>query len=447
MKAPALELGDIFRLHGPAYLTTFGDSLSHEQKQALRAIGVCRTPALGGHVDQCDRCGYRKISYCSCRNRHCPKCHERARAQWLEQRAAELLPVEYFHVVFTLPQRLAPLALQNQRLIYGILFRAAAETLTRIAGDPRHLGARIGFLAVLHTWGQNLNHHPHLHCVVPGGGIALDQRRWISCRQQFLFPVKVLSRLFRAKFVAYLKTAFRDGKLGFHGQLKSLSERRNFVEWLSPVAGTEWVVYAKPPFGGPRLQPARHHDPAGGGVRSALSAARFAPRLHQSPPLRIAGQPRPAAESRLMPQTVGGELAGAGLSSRSRPACGSNGDRPARSLSALSSRAHAALGNSVASTLCDRLAPRRHQQRQRNRHVVARMPWPTIPFRSAAEGTSMPRFVSGARSGSPACFPHRDPPTNFGPSRGVCHCSLSQLSTRSHCEDRGPTACDETAPI
>jgi hypothetical protein len=252
MKAPALELGDIFRLHGPAYLTTFGDSLSHEQKQALRAIGVCRTPALGGHVDQCDRCGYRKISYCSCRNRHCPKCHERARAQWLEQRAAELLPVEYFHVVFTLPQRLAPLALQNQRLIYGILFRAAAETLTRIAGDPRHLGARIGFLAVLHTWGQNLNHHPHLHCVVPGGGIALDQRRWISCRRQFLFPVKVLSRLFRAKFVAYLKTAFRDGKLGFHGELKSLSERRNFVEWLSRVAGTEWVVYAKPPFGGPR---------------------------------------------------------------------------------------------------------------------------------------------------------------------------------------------------
>jgi hypothetical protein len=163
-----------------------------------------------------------------------------------------LLPVEYFHVVFTLPQRLAPLALQNQRLIYGILFRAAAETLMRIAGDRGHLGARIGFLAVLHTWGQNLNHHPHLHCVVPGGGIALDQRRWISCRRRFLFPVKVLSRLFRAKFVAYLKTAFRDGKLGFHGELKSLSERRNFIEWLSQVGGTEWVVYAKPPFGGPR---------------------------------------------------------------------------------------------------------------------------------------------------------------------------------------------------
>ena len=252
MKASALELGDIFRLHGPAYLTTFGDSLSHEQKKALRAIAVCRTAALGGHVEQCDQCGYRQISYCSCRNRHCPKCHGQARARWLEQRAAELLPVEYFHVVFTLPQLLAPLALQNQRLVYGLLFRAAAETLLQIAADPRHLGARLGFLAVLHTWGQNLYHHPHLHCVVPGGGIAPDQSRWISCRRQFLFPVKVLSRLFRAKFVAYLKTAFRDGKLGFHGELKSLGEKRNFVEWLKRVARTEWVVYAKPPFGGPR---------------------------------------------------------------------------------------------------------------------------------------------------------------------------------------------------
>jgi hypothetical protein len=252
MKASALELGDIFRLHGPAYLTTFGDSLSHEQKKALRAIAVCRTAALGGHVDQCDRCGYRQISYCSCRNRHCPKCHGRARARWLEQRAAELLPVEYFHVVFTLPQLIAPLALQNQRLLYGLLFRAAAETLLQIAADPRHLGARLGFLAVLHTWGQNLHHHPHLHCVVPGGGIAPDRCRWISCRRQFLFPVKVLSRLFRAKFVAYLQTAFRAGKLGFHGELKSLGEKRNFVEWLTRLARSEWVVYAKPPFGGPR---------------------------------------------------------------------------------------------------------------------------------------------------------------------------------------------------
>jgi hypothetical protein len=155
-------------------------------------------------------------------------------------------------VVFTLPQLVAPLALQNQRLVYGILFRAAAETLLQIAADPRHLGARIGFLAVLHTWGQNLHHHPHLHCVVPGGGIAPDQSRWISCRRQFLFPVKVLSRLFRAKFVAYLKSAFRRGGLGFHGELKSLGEKRNFIEWLKRLAGTEWVVYAKPPFGGPQ---------------------------------------------------------------------------------------------------------------------------------------------------------------------------------------------------
>jgi len=252
MKAPALELGDIFRLHGPAYLTTFGDSLSHEQKQALRAIAICRTAALGGHVDQCDRCGYRKISYCSCRNRHCPKCRGQARARWLEQRATELLPVEYFHVVFTLPQLIAPLALQNQQLVYGLLFRAAAETLLQIAADPRHLGARIGFLGVLHTWGQNLHHHPHLHCVVPGGGIDRAQRRWISCRRQFLFPVKVLSRVFRGKFIAYLKTAFRDGELGFHGELRCLGEKRKFIEWLHEAAGTEWVVYAKPPFGGPR---------------------------------------------------------------------------------------------------------------------------------------------------------------------------------------------------
>jgi len=252
MTAPGLELGDIFRLHGPAYLTTFGDSLSHEQKQALRAIALCRTAALGGHVEECDRCGYRKIAYCSCRNRHCPKCHGQARAQWLEQRATELLPVEYFHVVFTVPQLLAPLALRNQRVVYAILFRAAAETLLQIAADPKHLGAQLGFLAVLHTWGQNLHHHPHLHCVVPGGGIAPDQSRWISCRRRFLFPVRVLSRLFRAKFLAYLKAAFRSGKLGFYGELKSLEEKRNFIEWLSRVAAIEWVVYAKPPFGGPR---------------------------------------------------------------------------------------------------------------------------------------------------------------------------------------------------
>jgi hypothetical protein len=248
----ALELADIFRIHGPAYLKAFGDSLSGGQRKALRDISVCRTAALGGYVKQCDPCDHREFAYRSCRNRHCSKCQAAARVAWLERRAAELLPVEYFHVVFTLPQALVPLALQNQRVVYGILFRAAAETLLQIAADPKHLGAKIGFLAVLHTWGQNLHHHPHLHCVVPGGGIAPDRSRWISCRQQFLFPVKVLSRLFRGKFAAYLKTAFHQGELGFHGKLAHLREKNNFIAWLNPMTQSEWVVYAKPPFGGPQ---------------------------------------------------------------------------------------------------------------------------------------------------------------------------------------------------
>jgi hypothetical protein len=252
MKAPALELADIFRIHGPAYLDAFGDSLSGGQRKALKDISVCRTAALGGYVKQCDRCDHREIAYRSCRNRHCSKCQAAARAAWLQRRAADLLPVEYFHVVFTLPQPLAPLAIQNQRVVYGILFRAASETLLQIAADPKHLGAKIGFLAVLHTWGQNLHHHPHLHCVVPGGGIAPDHSRWISCRRQFLFPVKVLSRLFRGKFAAYLKSAFHQGELGFHGKLKPLGEQQNFSAWLKRIVQSEWVVYAKPPFGGPQ---------------------------------------------------------------------------------------------------------------------------------------------------------------------------------------------------
>jgi hypothetical protein len=251
MKTPALELADVFRIHGPAFREAFEDSLSGGQKKALRDIAVCRTAALGGRVEQCDHCGHRTIAYCSCRNRHCPKCQSAARAAWLEQRAAELLPVEYFHVVFTLPQTIAPLALQNQRVVYGMLFRAAAETLLQIAADPKYLGARIGFLAVLHTWGQNLHHHPHLHCVVTGGGIAPDRRRWIACRRQFLLPVKLLSRLFRAKFVAFLKNAFHQGELGFHRQLEPLGGKTNFASWLREIVRSEWVVYAKPPFGGP----------------------------------------------------------------------------------------------------------------------------------------------------------------------------------------------------
>jgi hypothetical protein len=250
--SPALELADIFRLHGPAYLASFGDSLSIQQKRAVRDIALCRTAALGGHVNECDECGHRTISYCSCRNRHCPKCGSANRAAWLEQRADELLPVEYFHVVFTLPQSLAPLALQIQRVLYGILFKAASETLLQIAADPKHLGARIGFLAVLHTWGQNLHDHPHLHCAVPGGGISDDDSRWIGCRRQFLFPVKVLSRLFRTKFVSLLKRVFHQAKLRFHGKLQPLAKNSNFFSWLNEIMRSEWVVYAKPPFGGPQ---------------------------------------------------------------------------------------------------------------------------------------------------------------------------------------------------
>lgn len=252
MTMPTLELADIFRLYGAAYLASFGDSLSVQQKRALRDIALCRTAALGGYVDQCDACGHRTISYCSCRNRHCPKCQSGASAAWLEQRATELLPVEYFHVVFTLPQSLAPLALQNQRVVYDILFKAASQTLLQIGADPKHLGAQIGFLAVLHTWGQNLHYHPHLHCVIPGGGISADGSRWISCRRQFLFPVKVLSRLFRAKFMRLLRQAFHRAGLRFHGKLEYLAKTRNFLGWLGKIMHSEWVVYAKPPFGGPQ---------------------------------------------------------------------------------------------------------------------------------------------------------------------------------------------------
>lgn len=197
------------------------------------------------------KCSHQQIAYNSCRNRHCPKCQAAARKEWTQKRAAELLPVEYFHVVFTLPEQLSPLALQNKRVIYGLLFQAASETLLKIAGDPKHLGAVIGFLAVLHTWGQTLHHHPHLHCVIPGGGLSPDQSRWVSCRKGFFLPVKVLSRLFRGKFVAYLKAANQQGRLVFHGQSKHLAEDDHFASLLNEVSKLEWVVYAKPPFGGP----------------------------------------------------------------------------------------------------------------------------------------------------------------------------------------------------
>ena len=251
MCKPELEVADIFRRYAPDYRKNHGGSLSPDQHRVMRAIELCRTAALGGHIDECDHCGQRIISYNSCRNRHCPKCQSLAKAEWLEARQAELLPVEYFHVVFTLPESLASVAFQNKKVACDILFRAASETLQAMAADPKHLGAEIGFLAVLHTWGQNLMYHPHVHCVVPGGGISPDARRWVSCRSGFLFPVRVLSRLFRGKFLAYLKEAFDRGRLEFFGHLDKLRQPAAFSEFLQSARQTEWVVYSKPPFGGP----------------------------------------------------------------------------------------------------------------------------------------------------------------------------------------------------
>jgi hypothetical protein len=251
MMQPRLEVADVFRDHGDAFLDLYGQTLSPEQRRALSDIAACRTAALGGHVEECDRCGYQRIAYNSCRNRHCPKCQATAAAQWMEARADELLPVEYFHVVLTLPAALGPIALQNPRQVYGLLFRAAAETLRQVAADPKHLGAEIGFLAILHTWGQNLEHHPHVHCVVPGGGLAPDGSRWVACRPGFFLPVRVLSRVFRGKFLALLRDAFDRRRLSFHGKLAALADPGEFRRRLAASAQTEWVVYAKPPFGGP----------------------------------------------------------------------------------------------------------------------------------------------------------------------------------------------------
>lgn len=241
-----LELSDIFRSLDASFL----DSLSVMQRRVVEDIMACRTAALGGHLKQCDQCGYHEIAYNSCRNRHCPKCQAAARAEWMQARADELLPVEYFHVVFTLPEHLSLLALQNKRVIYDLLFRATSETLLELAADQEQLGARIGFFCILHTWGQTLQHHPHLHCVVPGGGLSADQTQWVACRKGFFLPVKVLSRLFRGKFIAHLSKAREDDQLTYAGQLSHLSEADEFNSWLRELWDVEWVVYAKPPFGG-----------------------------------------------------------------------------------------------------------------------------------------------------------------------------------------------------
>jgi hypothetical protein len=245
------EVADVFRRYGNAYRERHDAALPTAQRRVMTAIERCRTAALGGHVDQCDQCGHQRISYNSCRNRHCPKCQSLARAEWLEDRRAEILDTQYFHVVFTVPEEIAAIAYQNKEIVYGILFRTAAETLRTIAADPRHLGAEIGFFSVLHTWGQNLLHHPHLHCVVTGGGLSPDGSRWIACRAGFFLPVKVLSRLFRRLFVEALEKAFDAGELRFFAALDPLRERDAFRRHLAPVRRAKWVVYAKPPFAGP----------------------------------------------------------------------------------------------------------------------------------------------------------------------------------------------------
>jgi hypothetical protein len=247
---PTLEVADVFRGEAGSFLQDYGQRLAPQQRRAFADIQACRTAALGGHVGACDACGHREISYNSCRNRHCPKCQALARARWLEQRAAELLPIPYFHVVFTLPAEIAALALTNQRLLYGMLFEAASRTLIEVAANPRHLGAdEIGLLAVLHTWGQNLMHHPHLHCVVSGGGLAQNGSRWIASRKHYFLPVKVLSRVFRNKFRALLDKAYRQGELRFYGELQPLAEPQAFGRFLTAATDREWVVYAKRPFG------------------------------------------------------------------------------------------------------------------------------------------------------------------------------------------------------
>lgn len=248
---PLFEVADVIREYGKQFVQTYGKLLDLIHLRILYAIENCRTAVLGGHIEECDQCPHRVISYNSCLNRHCPKCQGAAREKWLANRTADLLPVPYYHVVFTLPQLLAPLALQNKRGVYGILFRAASETLLEIASDPKHLGAEIGFLAVLHTWGQNLQHHPHLHCVVPGGGLSADHVGWIPARSHFLLPVRVLSRVFRGKFLALLQTAYRKGRLQFHGRLAPLQQRPAFQALVRQAYDCEWVVYTKPPFGGP----------------------------------------------------------------------------------------------------------------------------------------------------------------------------------------------------
>lgn len=255
---PAWEVAEVIREHGDAFRAKYGALLSLEQKQALRQLAVCRTAALGGHVQRCLDCGHERIAYNSCRNRHCPKCQALARAHWLERQTQHLLPVEYFHVVFTLPAALADLVQANARLLYDALLQTAAQTLRDVAANPKRLGAQLGMLLVLHTWGQNLHYHPHVHAVVTGGGLSCNPQgqidatpRWIACRPGFFLPVRILSRVFRGQFLERLRQAYDTGQLVWPTPLAGLAQPDAFARWLTPLYRQEWVVYAKPPFGGP----------------------------------------------------------------------------------------------------------------------------------------------------------------------------------------------------
>lgn len=251
MNRPTLEVADIFRARGDSFIDQHQTRISYQQLKVIRAITRCRTAALGGHIDRCTRCGHEVISYNSCRDRHCPKCQAQARQRWLGDRERELLPTRYFHVVFTLPGELSPLILRNQRVLYDLLFAASASTLLKVAADPKHLDAKVGFFGILHTWGQNLLHHPHVHYVIPAGGLASDHSHWVHPRYPFFLPVRILSRVFRGKFVSGLRRAFRRGRLDLGGKFQHLAQPKCFAAFLRTLFRGEWVVYAKPAFGGP----------------------------------------------------------------------------------------------------------------------------------------------------------------------------------------------------
>jgi hypothetical protein len=252
MSRPPLEVADLIRTAGAAFIERNRKWISWKHIKMLLAIARCRTAALGGHLDECTRCGHRAaISYNSCRNRHCPKCQTAARERWIAARQRELLPTRYVHVVFTLPRQLGPLTLQNKKVIYGLLLRTCAETLLEVARDPRHLGAEIGFFTVLHTWSQKVELHPHVHCVIPAGGLSLDHTHWVKSRDRFFLSIKVLRRVFRGTFVAGLQQAFQEGQLNFHGGLICLAQPKTFAAWLRLLFRKDWVLYSKPPFGGP----------------------------------------------------------------------------------------------------------------------------------------------------------------------------------------------------